>query len=446
LTVALSRVAEWMKRNRKQILCPTDPQARHAQGVLSQVGSWPFPVLRGVVTAPTLRADGSVLQQPGFDAASQLIFEPGGVEFPPVPEHPTRDDAIAALASFEPLFKDFPFVDQAARAVVWSAILSGLVGQVLPAIPLHAFDAPTAGSGKSLLAETIGAIVLGHKPSLMNQGKEDAEDEKRLATALRAGDRVIWIDNAVRPIDGDTLCSILTQESVTIRILGLSEQVKLPCNVLVLVTGNNLTIVGDMTRRALVCRLDPKVERPDQREFAFDPRRLAAERRAELVVAGLTALRAYAIAGRPMRLPQVGSFELWSAWVRETLVWCGYGDPDATRTDLLKNDPAKGELAEVLEEWFRAYADRGQTTRSVRAGPEGLVNLLLEATGRPAWSSKSVGRWLVAHVDRVVGGLVLRRMANAGGSARFRVQAIDGREVGPGEQAERDALGQEVFG
>ena len=36
-------------------------------------------------------------------------------------------------------------------------------------------------------------------------------------------------------------------------------------------TGNNLVLVGDMTRRALLCRLDPERERPELRRFDSDP-------------------------------------------------------------------------------------------------------------------------------------------------------------------------------
>jgi len=441
---AMSRVADWQRRGRDDDDKATDPQEKHARTLLARAGAWSFPVLRGIVTAPTLRADGSILQVPGYDATSGLIFEPGGATFPPVPERPTRDEAVAALAKLDPLFAEFPFVDEAARAVVFSAILSGLVGQVLPAIPLHAFDAPTAGTGKSLLSEAVGAIVLGHKPSAMNQGKEEAEDEKRLATALRAGDRVIWIDNVERPITGDTICSILTQESVLLRILGKSEQVALPCNVLVMATGNNLTIGGDVTRRSVVCRLDARDERPDQREFRFNPKVVAAERRAEFVVAGLTALRAYIVAGRPNPLSPVGSFERWSEWVREALVWCGYGDPDETRTAVLADDPRKGELVEVLQAWRRAWSDNALTVSEAKLD-EPLAALLVEVTGRTPLSTKSVGWWLKRNVDRVVAGLVIRRLGDSG-AVRWRVEAIDGRPRERGHQAERDEIDEDVLG
>ncbi len=47
----------------------------------------------------------------------------------------------------------------------------------------------------------------GFRPPALSQGKTAEEDEKRLATILFAGDRVIHIDNCEQPITGDFLCS-----------------------------------------------------------------------------------------------------------------------------------------------------------------------------------------------------------------------------------------------
>ena len=120
--------------------------------------------------------------------------------------------------------REFPFVNDAATAVALSAQLTALVRVSLRTAPLHGFDAPTAGIGKSLLAEMAGLLATGFRPPAISQGKTAEEDEKRLSTILFAGDPVIHIDNCERPISGDFLCSMLTQEVVQARILGLSER------------------------------------------------------------------------------------------------------------------------------------------------------------------------------------------------------------------------------
>ena len=52
-------------------LVPVDPPAAILQGLLER-GHWGFPRVAGVINAPTLRPDGSILDQPGHDPATQL--------------------------------------------------------------------------------------------------------------------------------------------------------------------------------------------------------------------------------------------------------------------------------------------------------------------------------------------------------------------------------------
>ena len=46
---------------------------------------------------------------------------------------------------------------------------------------------------------------------------------------------------------------------------------RLAAAVLVLATGNNLILHGDLSRRFLVAHVDPHTERPELRRFDFDP-------------------------------------------------------------------------------------------------------------------------------------------------------------------------------
>ena len=68
-------------------------------------------------------------------------------------------------------FNGFPFVDARARAALLSALLTAAVRPILPTAPAHGFDAPTVGSGKTLLARCIGrssrGTIRGSYPSPM---------------------------------------------------------------------------------------------------------------------------------------------------------------------------------------------------------------------------------------------------------------------------------------
>jgi hypothetical protein len=75
---------------------------------------------------------------------------------------------------------------------------------------------------------------------------------------------VVLIDNVERPLEGDTLCAVLTSEAYRQRVLGRTEMMSVPTTTLFLATGNHLVISGDLRTRALLCRIDPKVEHPSR--------------------------------------------------------------------------------------------------------------------------------------------------------------------------------------
>jgi hypothetical protein len=412
----MAQTADWV-RPKKEDLLPIDPKPKYAEHILARAGSWKFPLLKGFINAPTLRQDGSILQTPGYDAVSQIIYEPMGMEFQKIPENPTKEQAEAALQKILSPFGDFPFTTDASRSVAIAALLTALIRRSIKTAPLIAFDAPTAGTGKSLLTEMISIIATGNVPAMVSQGKNAEEDEKRLSSILAANDLIIVIDNCERPVEGDFLCSMLTQEVVQARILGKSEMIRLPSNSLVMATGNNMVIAGDMARRVLMCRIDSKQERPDIRQFTFDPRDMVREIRGELVVAGLTILRAYFVAGRPQKMDKIGSFEQWN-FIREALVWLGQADPAETRNYLFANDPRKAALAELLNEWYECLGSKPTTLAEINDlnfathGASGkyatLHKMLTDLTGHGFYNTQKIGAKLRGYVDRVVSGKMLR--------------------------------------
>ncbi|MGE0361460.1 MAG: hypothetical protein AB7H93_12165 [Vicinamibacterales bacterium] len=420
LSERMGQVLPWYRRTKDGDLTRIDPPALYARTSLAR-GEWPFPTIRAVVGAPTLARDGRLIDRPGFDTASGLLLDVTPGQFPPIPSRPSRDDAHEALTMLLRPLRGFPFDNDASLAVALAALLTALVRPSLSTSPLHGFDAPTAGTGKSLLAEAVGLLATGVRPPALSQGKSDEEDEKRLSTVLFAGDSVIHIDNCERPLHGDFLCSMLTQPVVQARVLGLSERRVMPSVSLVLASGNNLSFSGDVSRRAVVCRLDAGVERPDARPFDFDVHAEIMANRPALVVAGLTVLRAYAIAGHPERLTPMGSFNDWG-WIRGALVWTGCADPADTRAAILDNDPKRDELVSVLDAWAAAFGDRpvevadiarradaAMDERHVESPVVALREALIGAACRGGvWNAKSVGWWLRRHRDRVVAGRCLR--------------------------------------
>src|SRR5262245_46488195 len=122
----MARSALWVRRSEEGKLKLADPALTYPRTLIARL-QWAFPRLRGIVTAPTLARDGRIIETPGYDVASRLLLDFGPDAFPPVPTAPTRDDARAALIRIMHPLRGFPFVDEAARSVALSAMLTSLV-------------------------------------------------------------------------------------------------------------------------------------------------------------------------------------------------------------------------------------------------------------------------------------------------------------------------------
>ncbi len=328
---ACAIIQRWDKREKKYIAI--DAPVAVVQTLQQRIGRLNFPVLTGLVFAPTMRPDGSVIDTLGNDSDTGLLFNPMGVAFPPVPHSPSMPEAHAALGILSELISDFPFIDSegtdgASKSAALSAILTACARPAFPHAPLHAFTAPTAGTGKSKLVDIASVLAKGHECRVTAMGRTGEELEKRLGSLMIEGDNFITIDNCEWPLGNDFLCQMLTQPVLKPRILGKSESPECSATkMFVGATGNNLQITGDLTRRALLCSLDAGVERPELREFDVEPVAEAKQKRPQLVVAALTALRGYITAGCPdQNITHLGSFEEWSKLVRSALLWLGYGD------------------------------------------------------------------------------------------------------------------------
>jgi len=394
--------------------------------------------LDGVITAPTIRRDGSVLDQPGYDPVTRLFFDPMGEDIPEIPLRPTRDEVEAALCTLLHPFESFPFVDARAKGAHLAALLTAAVRAVLPTSPAIAYDAPIQGSGKTLLAKCVGALCEGRAPDIWphTKGREDEEVRKRLFTALLAGNRAMVWDNVTGVFNSASLAGFLTADVYTDRILGKSESHRLPNRALLLMTGNNLQLAGDLPRRVLVCRIDPKTSQPLARQFDIDPLEWTLENRLPMLAAACTLIRAQMAQGTQPGPGRLASFEVWDELVRQTVVWLNqdirpgaFGDP----MDLVCEAQAADPDAEVLGALLLALRDQfggGEfSAKDVQARAEGseacaaLRAALLDLGGEAALSStRSLGRLLKAREGRIISGICLAgRHDSAKGTRIYRI-------------------------
>ncbi len=440
-----NRLITWEKFNERLhdwVVCNAPRPV--ASALLSRSGEWKlFRPLVTFITAPTLRPDGSLLDKPGYDVETGLLFVDMGTRFPNIPSKPDQAAGRAALAYlFDSVLAEFQFGKPHHRAAALSAILTALVRYALPTAPMHAITAPRPGSGKSLLADVVGLIANGTGATALSYASEPDELRKRLFSALVAGDSVVNLDNVEEPLQGSALCSILTGETFTDRVMGASRIQTVPTICTWLATGNNLAFKGDITRRVLLCEIDPECERPEDRHFKRDLRKWIPANRPALVAAGLTAIRAYVAAGKPPQVDPMGSFEEWSSLVRSTLVWLGETDPLLGRAEVESVDPIRTKLRAIVLAWYCTFKtapatageavyrandsyldDQGKEVYTAPALREVIHQHFTNNRGEPC--SHVLGAFLSAAVKRVECGARLEADGKSQRATRWRLQIKD---------------------
>jgi hypothetical protein len=393
---------------------PTSFTANFAEHLLDRVRceETEYRVLDMVTSSPVLLSDGTVLDRAGHKC--NVLFVAGSADYPTVPEQPTKADAQRALASFDSIYQNFPFVrvgnepwqKTAGFAGVLAGVLTLVARPAIPTAPIITASATTRGSGKTKSVEAGVVAAIGHKPTVVSFHNED-EFAKTLVPLLREGDRATLIDNVSIPLSGDMLCSVLTSEEHRARILGQSEQVRLINRSVFFATGNNLAIQGDLTRRAIQIQLDPDCEHPERRRFDFDPVVRAGKLHPILCTSALTALRAYWVAGRPDVLdrPALGSFEEWDRLICGCLAWLGYADPVSTQGAVEDSDPEREANLELLSTWWETLGEPSSLGK-IGATTMSPVRELL-GSGE-AWNARAAGKRLRSLDKKVVGGFKLQ--------------------------------------
>lgn len=429
LVETLTRHALFVKWDgRANNFVPCDCPTEVARMILASKGhGWTVPRLRAIISAPTLRHDGTVLSAPGYDEATGLLLV-GDRIWRQVPENPSKREAAKALDVLVEPIDGFPFVDNSDRAAALALLITSVMRPSLRTVPMFTVTAPAAGTGKSLLVDIAAILATGRKAAVVTPTQDEAELEKRIGAAALAGDQIISIDNVTHILRSDQLCQLLTQEEVQVRVLGASKNVRIPSTALICATGNNLSIHGDLNRRAVRIRLDAKCERPDERRFDRDATGVALRKRAELVAAALTIVRAYLSAGAPSQASPMGSFEDWSDTVRSALIWLGMGDcrgdVDAMRAD----DPEKAELAEIIDALPTGRFTVREFAHSVSESPE-LREVFAGFVGRNGvFATKSFGRYLARFRGTIIGGRSIELVNKNVHGAEWQVRTQAGQE------------------
>ena len=441
----INRHIDVYRRNRKTLeLARVDCPRIVAQTILSRK-EWAFRRLEAVVEHPIMLHDGSVLWESQYHKPTGLLLQLPDAEFQWPIESPSAQEAGDALFALRWLLEGFDFVTDLDESVALAFLLTAFVRPILPTCPGFAIDAHAPGSGKSTLVRMQARMSTGREPAFLTYRDDPAELQKLLFAALLEGDQNIAIDNIDIPLAGADLAVILTSSMYRGRILGQSVNASVPTKAVMSFNGNNLQIVGDLTRRLVVTRLDPTCERPAERAFSFNPVQEVSECRSTYVQAALTIMSGYIASGERVEVRPFGSFEEWSRLVREPLVWMGLPDPVDSLRLLEAADPERSQLTAMLNAVQAAFdcnefksaslltaakASQQASLDGSRAlgaeQAEALQEALRSVCERNGeLNVKALGRWLLRVQGRIADGMRFMQSRQTKVGAMWRLQRAE---------------------
>jgi hypothetical protein len=363
---------------------------------------WPLQRIRGVVTSPVLRPDGSLITSPGYDTATGLFLHPR------VPIRRLRPEATpdglerARDVVLGQMLADFPWQSDSDRAHFLGALLTPILRPYFHGTtPMLVITATTAGSGKSLLKDIFQYCYgIAETPWPEN----DAELRKAVTAQLyTTGQPVVVIDNLPNGhmIKSPILSSLLTAEYWGDRVLGSTASVTMPNDRLWVATGNALRTGGDNARRVIWVRLDPNCPDPDQRDgYKVGDLRPWLRRNASTVVAALlTMVRSWVAAGAPTVRVRKGDYSEWASLIAGILDHLGVPGWMQDRDEASAMDDELQEWSDFLTLWEEKFADQPVTAGQVLGA---LAQYIPTQRDEPP-SAKQLGHWLKARQGRYFG-------------------------------------------
>jgi hypothetical protein len=418
LKSCLSRCARYMRASEDGELTATDAPGSVVKDVMA-LPNWPgiLPIV-GLISSPVVRPDGSIISQPGHDAATGLYYTGKTGMALNVPDMPTQDEAVKAAAYImEEVFGDFPFKEQASRANTLAALLTTLTLPLIGSnIPLGLFDKPQAGTGASLLTEIIAELATGEKANMQTAPDNDEEWRKAITSVLMQGPQIVVIDNVTSALKSSKLSQMLTARTWSDRMLGQTKMLNLPQTAAWFATGNNIQLGGDIARRAYWIRVDALLARPWLRDGFRHPNitEWVKEHRSELLSMLLTMVRAWIVAGKPKgTAPKIGSFVKWSQVIGGILNYAkveGFLGNAAELYDSADQDIAQWDL--FLDEWQKLHRDDKITSGMLKIELTDIQPIykpiqsempeeIIKATDKGTRGAVGLGKALSRHVDQV---------------------------------------------
>lgn len=388
-----------------------------------------LPVLERVAVAPYVDGSGEIVTQPGYRRQARTFLN----RYDPLPEV-TFDEARTNIVEW---LADFPFDRPHDFVHALGFMLTPIVRLLIDGpVPMHVFEAPTPGTGKSLLMTLLAHVGAGRPIPPGRLASNDEERRKALVAYLAAGNSVITLDNVTGKVNDDTLAGILTAYPVyTDRLMGGQTLASVSATAVWGLSGNNMTMSPDIARRAVIIRLDSKVERPEERTDFRIPNIVGytSENCGLLRASALSLIANWLSAGRPDGHRRLGSFEAWSRVVGGIVAAAGLdGWLEGRAQRLADADPVLEDWRELIRIWLTLPALRVAQAKDlvdIAMDHELLQGIL--GDGSRNSQAQRMGRALKAlrgriiKVEGVSREIIYSRSTTRGGARRWTVSGTN---------------------
>jgi len=394
---------------------------------------WPkVPRLLGVATFPVPLADGTILQQPGYDAASGLYLG-DGLGMAPIPEKPAGKQVTEAREFLLGKFlHDFPWMSDADRANALAMLLTPLLREIIGNLcPFFYITAPERGSGKTLLAN-LANILYNPGQSMRTLPAREEEIHKTITSALRGASPVIVFDNIPQDmtLKSPALAAVLTMRHWTYRILGGHRDGTSLNDRMWVATGTNVSLGGDFAQRSVRIAMDYGKPNPDLRKGFAIPEIEAwtAQHRGDVLRLLLILIRSWQLAGATLDTQQVmRGYTPWARTLGGILAFHQIPGFLANRDEIIGQDEDDAEMTCFLRMLKSRYGGRGVTTREIltdAAADRDLADALPSTIDGGKHTPKSLGKLLSGHEGKWYGRqpkMTLHRKLDHQQTSRWRV-------------------------
>ena len=232
-----------------------------------------LPRVGGIVTAPLVLPDGSLLATNGLDRSRKLVFRIDRELLAQLPATraatPENEKVVQAMHFLANEWLVDVATDFKGKCVVIALVATILERVLLPERPAFFVTAGKRGGGKTTALAMAILAATGKKPAASAWSNSEDERRKAMLAYLAEGLAAMVFDNIPlgTTISCPTIEKILTAETYSDRILGETANMTVPAFTIITLTGNNIGARGDMASRSLEVRLD--VDRPDPENRPF---------------------------------------------------------------------------------------------------------------------------------------------------------------------------------